>query len=788
MGKQLILVLWLSASFLPVFAQQPIQKRTVQPDGLELVSWSYSRSNRGNTPTEFFRFGLFDPKKNKMVLDMQYSLVRYGRTPGKYIVRDTATFRHALYDATERSFLTPVIYHQIGDFSEGVSTVTFHDSTAKGTKSSVLSLDGKRANFIYDFLSEPTLGRLRYKQSGRWGLIQPDGTIVRTADFVDMHAISEGLIGVRYEEKGLLGFIDVRGKEVIPPSFEDAGIFVRGRAVAYVKRAGWKFTQGTGTNDQAGLINTRGEFVIPPAFTSIDNPPGSRSIYIVTNADRKKGIYDANGKLIQDFTISYISTWSNGKSEISLTGSGKIGWMDTLGRWIVLPTYDALNTKLGSHASARSRSRYDIFDSTGRKLLTIDSATKVVLGKTYVLSMLHKKQLTILDYKGKKIKTIEQPGFNDLSTDFLRNTDSVLVAYSNLTTVHHVKTPKQTFITGATEVSSYQDDLLLVKNNDGFFWTDLTGRRLSKKNYAEAQAFSHGISVVRPFRNEFVFKVVNRAGVEIADVPGDLQSAFSDGILLFKLGLKKQVVALDSLGKTLWAVDSAVAAKSLGNGYVAVQQVRGKFQLYTAKGKLVADSLFDQLGTANDGVIGFKRNGRFGYMNYQGNVIVDPIYDGATNSGGHIIAVKLGPQVTIINPKGKRLNDSTYTEARDPADGIVAVAREKKWGLVQATGRTLVPCLHEDLIWAAENRIFVKRGKDWFLTDYQGQAIGGQPYEYAERFHEGYGRVRHKGKLGIIDMQANWVLKPVYTNLTVVRNQQVVSFESSGSKVWAIKN
>ncbi len=211
--------------------------------------------------------------------------------------------------------------------------------------------------------------------------------------------------------------------------------------------------------------------------------------------------------------------------------------------------------------------------------------------------------------------------------------------------------------------------------------------------------------------------------------------------------------------------------------------------LFHTSGKRVTDSLYDQLGMVSDGLIGFKRHGRFGFMNVQGKIVIDPIYDGATNPNGKLMVVKLGPQVTVTNLQGKRINDSLYTDGRTPLNnGIVAVAKEKKWGLVHISGKTLVPCLYDDITWAAENRVFIKEKNTWRLTDYAGKQQGSFVFADVEAFSEGYARVRSSGNLGLLDMQGNWVLRPVYKNITVVKDQQVITFESFGGKDWPIKN
>lgn len=770
-------------------AQPVIEKRETQPDGLQIVSYSWQLKKTTGSSSTITRYGLFDPKSNSFLLNMLYHQVRNAKQPGKYLIQDT-TFSHnfSLYDATQKKMLTSFEYSFMHEFTSGVSVVSFFDSTQKKTRYTLLDPNGKRAAFAYDVITLAYSGVMTFKQDGKWGLMKTDGTIIRPAEFYIIEKIRDGLASFRREEKSLVGYLDINGVEVIPPSFEQADDFMQGRAVVYTKRASWRYTQGSGSNDQVGVINTRGEFVIPPSFNSIDNPPGTRSIFIVTNADKKRGVYDRNGKLLQDFNITYVGSWSQGRTVVSLAGWGASGLMDTLGRWIIPATYNIIDTKQGTYISGSKGAAYDIFDSTGTKLFRIDSSLKVILGKGHILTFPDSKTVVVLDYKGKKLKSIEQIGMSTFSTNFTKGGDSVFVAYNQLTTIHNFKTKKQLYTTEPTELGGFQEERLLAKNYNGFFWMDLQGKRISTKNYAQASSFVNGIAFARVGQYDSKVKLINLSGNEMGEVNGTPLTSFEDGLIWVKSSNKNTILAVDSLGKTLWSVDSATGAKHLGNKMVAIQNMRSKYMLYSVQGKRLSDSLFDELGLARDGVIGFKKNNRFGFMDYQANIVIAPTYKGATNSSGKLIVLQSGNEVYVVNPAGKRLTDSTFTSGRDPIDGIAPVARAGKWGLINAQGKLIVPCLYEDVMWAAANRIFIKKGTLWSLADYNGKPIGNLAFSNAEPFREGYARVVSNNSMGLIDMQGNWVLKPLYKDLFEVKNQMTATYQPFGSRTVPIKN
>jgi hypothetical protein len=179
----------------------------------------------------------------------------------------------------------------VGDFHEGLAAVTLRP---KGGGMGVISSSG---NLVVEGMQQP---------GDEWGYIDRSGKLVIKRQYEFADNFSEGLAGVavntNYGTK--YGFINKRGEMVIAPRFgprkrgehheEIIGTsrFVSG--LACVKEVGGLY----------GYINQQGDFVIRPQF------------------DRA-----------QDF--------SEGLAWV-VTSSGKIGWIDTTGRWVV--------TGVGGHA------------------------------------------------------------------------------------------------------------------------------------------------------------------------------------------------------------------------------------------------------------------------------------------------------------------------------------------------------------------------------------------------------------------------------------------------------
>ena len=90
---------------------------------------------------------------------------------------------------------------------------------------------------------------------------------------------SEGLCAVRRD--GLYGYIDKKGKLVIPYKFQQAGLFLNGLAKVSI-------------NHKHGFINAKGEEVIPLAFGSVEYPWGG----LFRTIGGKEFYYTRKGKQI----------------------------------------------------------------------------------------------------------------------------------------------------------------------------------------------------------------------------------------------------------------------------------------------------------------------------------------------------------------------------------------------------------------------------------------------------------------------------------------------------------
>lgn len=181
-------------------------------------------------------------------LSATYTKKIFSRYPKAMVPLDCfAKYKAGFMDAAGR-LVIPRCFDQVNSFSDGVARV---------------ALKGKSEN----------LKDIRYGYIDRSGVfvIPP---ILKNDQFLDAASefsydaspreFSEGLLPLRHEPKGKIGYIDKTGKFVIPPQFRRAESFSNGLALV---RACLEKSCSANAGGDYGYINRQGKFVVPPQYS-----------------------------------------------------------------------------------------------------------------------------------------------------------------------------------------------------------------------------------------------------------------------------------------------------------------------------------------------------------------------------------------------------------------------------------------------------------------------------------------------------------------------------------------
>ena len=171
-------------------------------------------------------------------------------------------------------------------------------------------------------------GFLRLDQRDGTNLIlDMQGNTQFAYDCHEIGSFSEGLAMMMDYEEGKCGYVNTKGKEVIPFSFYSADTFSEGLAAVSVQLSNKEGENRT--EIRYGYIDKTGNWVIEPKYR---NASAFRDgLAKVEDTDRNMGYIDKNGKEVIPLRYSAISDFRDGKA-FAQEKSGEVILIDTTGK------------------------------------------------------------------------------------------------------------------------------------------------------------------------------------------------------------------------------------------------------------------------------------------------------------------------------------------------------------------------------------------------------------------------------------------------------------------------
>lgn len=281
----------------------------------------------------------------------------------------------------------PLQYTAGGSFSEGCAAVSIALDSFFSSCTFIDTLGRQLFPPQYESLSAFSNGFALVRQYERWGLIDHQGRIVLPTvyDFImplddtlffasqdegmalfdarmqpltpfvytwASDRVSNGRIAVVRD--GKYGFLDRRGREVVPCSYDLVGIFGLNRAMVCI-------------GDRFGIIDTAGRIVLPIEYESLSSS-GDKYYYsdslAMVEKDGKVGYVDLDGKLVIPFYFSDGYQFSEGLASVRY--GEKWGYIDTRGEVFMPFIFDLASPYLWGRASVHYNGAFRKVDRRGR--------------------------------------------------------------------------------------------------------------------------------------------------------------------------------------------------------------------------------------------------------------------------------------------------------------------------------------------------------------------------------------------------------------------------------------
>ena len=305
----------------------------------------------------------------------------------------------------------------------------------------------------------------------------------------------------RIIKNGKFGFIDGKGNVVIEPKFDDVQDFSEDLALVSL-------------NGKKGFIDKTGKLVVVPKdFEPINGFTDGLARGNVTSRERyTKGYIDKSGKLVIDNPqIWGACEFSEG---LACVTSGKWGFVDTSGQFVIKPQFDEVSYFREGLASVKF---WDESKASRHKQGYIDKTGNVIIKPQYDVAQSFSEGLAAV---GLKVGDDYQFGFID-KTGTMRIKPQFEWTYS------------------------FSDGLAAVQISGKWGFIEKGGSLIIKPQFDKVEGFSEGLAAVA-VKGKWGF--IDKTGRFIIEPQFNEVHSFSDGIAFVKIGSYDATAIIDVVG------------------------------------------------------------------------------------------------------------------------------------------------------------------------------------------------------------------------------------------------
>jgi hypothetical protein len=163
---------------------------------------------------------------------------------------------------------------------------------------------------------------------------------------------------VLYQENGLYGYKDAKGKVVIKPKYINACDFSDGVAAVAIDKG-----QG---EPLYGFINTSGEYVIAPKYDWANSFVGGTAPVII---GENSVFIDKKGALKISSKYGGVGSYNSGLAPVKESDGDKWGFIDTAGRLLIPYTYDDCSSFSEGLASVKIDGKWGFINTQGKTVI-----------------------------------------------------------------------------------------------------------------------------------------------------------------------------------------------------------------------------------------------------------------------------------------------------------------------------------------------------------------------------------------------------------------------------------
>lgn len=606
----------------------------------------------------------------------------------------------------------------------------------------VYSLSGKEiAACRY---SEITINKngIIIKTNEKKGVINRNGKMIIPCEYDAIFDFYDSLALVKKNSK--YGFVSLNGGEVIPCEYDKIfwnkkkynyfpggkalaqkngkfGIIDRNGAIVVPCQYDWEFYlpllsnySRVIQNEKKGLIDKTGKQVLPCIYDEINwendtvknacNPSEIKTKHLfVVKSNRKWGIVDNTNSIIIPVKYESIGNFSCGLAAASL--NGKWGYIDHLDSIIIPFDYDFCEAFNNGMAIAG----YNITDiSTGKTICKsglINKKGETMLPFKYTISYLADESVFIISTEEGKVGIADSSGKIFIQPQYKISTFWTSWKTDGMIKVYDAGLKKYGFYSNNgklvipikyNDAGFFSEDLVAMKNDQGWGYLNILGKEVIPFKYEEAYAFSEGMALVSI---KGLYGFIDSKGNEIIPPQYSEAGNFSGGYARI---MKNGYYGLIDI--TGAAIIPTLQENILYNNDIdlyfteelALVQHNDLFGYYSKTGKPVIPCKFSWADFfSNERAVVIDSNGNYRFIDKSGNFAFPSGFTKAYSFYKGFAVVKNGKIYQMIDTSGAVVNTFPYDEIKPFIDGHAAVKLGKLWGFIDEKGTLILPLKYE---------------------------------------------------------------------------------------------
>lgn len=289
-----------------------------------------------------------------------------------------------------------------------------------------------------------------------------------------------------------------------------------------------------------------------------------------------------------------------------------------------------------------------------------------------------------------------------------------------------------------------------------------------------------------PFKRGKYFGWMNQKGIEIYFPDYENLSLFSEGLALAqKNGLYGYI---DKLNNVVIPFQFDQASDFI-NGRAIVEK-GGKSGVINRAGKYILPLEFNEIGQYSEGLIYGAKDSLYGFYNLMGKQVIESRFSDVFPFENSKSKVILNGNEAFIDSTGSFVIDPQHKEVFYFNDTMLIFRDSILYGIKTISNKVILKPTYEYISPLINGRaIFIQNNKLGYV-DESGKKVIKNMFDLIPNFkqlcvfHDGFAKVKIKGKFAVIDKHGNFVLKPEFTGLGDV--SKLISF--CKGKQWGYIN